>query len=62
MGKKLKKFKNRVVGRMGRGLAILGIWLYEIEPFGLLTLEQQKQLEELWDLHDKFDKKVKDNT
>lgn len=59
---KVKRLKNRVVGRVGRGLAILGIWIYEIEPFGLLTVAQQKELEELWDLHDVFDKKVKDNT
>lgn len=57
----MRKFKNRMVGKLGVWVTTLGIWIYELEPFGLLTVEQQKQLEELWDLHDVFYKKLEDN-
>lgn len=44
--------------KAGAGLAIVmvGIWVFELEPITLLSIEEQKDLERLWDYHDKFKK------
>ena len=36
-------------------LTRFGIWMYELQPFGLLDAEDKANLRKLWEMHDKFE-------
>ena len=46
----MKKLKAKIGLRIVR----FGIWIMELQPYGLLDAEDKENLQKLWQWHDKF--------